>query len=208
MEDAKKQRDIEDTKNLQVANENIAAMLATQNNIKKHQANLLSKEQTIKDTLSQAFEKDYRTRQIDNAKYDEALFKKDQKALELDNAINGKYVGEFTPSQIRALKLYKEGNTSGMRQVELDDLNKALAIIENKVLTAWATKRGMSRIYNPAVVASSTTTRTPQFDVLKKGGTIDNSFQKMILATIKENNKKIENLSKTMTNYFKDIKKK
>lgn len=207
---AKQQQDIEDTKNLAVANKNNQAMLATQNNIKKHQAALVSKEQSIKDTLSQAFEKDYRTRQLENAQYEEALFKKDQKALELDNAINGKYSGELTPSQIQALKLYKAGNTAGMREIERADLNKALEIINNKVLTAWAAKRKMSRVYNPTVTASPASTDTG-FNILpvnKKGGTIDNSFQKMILATIKENNKKIENLSKTMTNYFKDIKKK
>ena len=199
-EKIKTQNDLETTKNLAIADENTAAMQATANNIVKHKLAGMSKEQTIKDTLSQQFENDYRA----NDSLRESLFKKDQTQLELDNAINGNLAG-ITDGQKVLLKKYKDTGTTGLTDLEKQELNRALAIVNDKVLTNWASYKGLSRSYNPS--ASTTPTSTPQYDFRynKKGGKLDN--YKLILSAIKENNKKIEKLSSTMTNYFKDIKK-
>lgn len=199
-EKIKAQNDIEITKNLATANEDTAAMQATANNISKHKLAGMAKEQTIKDTLSQQFENDDRS----NDALRESLFKKDQTQLELDNAINGNITG-ITDGQKAVLKKYKETGTTGLTDLEKQELNKVLAVINDRVLTNWANYKGISRSYTPTPL-STTTSNTIQYNYpYKKGGKLDN--YKLILSAIKENNKKIEKLSSTMTNYFKDIKK-
>lgn len=95
-----------------------------------------------------------------------------------------------------------------MQAIEQQELNKALAIINDRVLTSWANMKGIYRGYISPYNSSSATDETIRYNILKKGGSLTDKNNELLIKSIKEHNKKIDKLSKTMINYFKDIKKK
>lgn len=217
------QQEKENAKNRNaIAGINNAAMAATDSNNRKHEAAYLSKKATIWDTFAKQLEYDAKTEQLEKKAEQNALVKSDIRKQVLDEVLseNGAAKYGLLPAHVAVLRELNSGKT------QLSDEQQKLALEANKIIeelitSRYADWRGLKRYYTetPKISSKQTTTFTPTVvPVEKKGGKIEvagikartadaERFQKLILESIKRNEKSLDRLSKSMVNYVKDIMK-
>ena len=217
------QQEKENAKNRNaIAGINNAAMAATDANNRKHEAAYLSKKATIWDTFAKQLEYDAKTEQLEKKAEQNALVKSDIRKQVLDEVLseNGAAKYGLLPAHVAVLRELNSGKT------QLSDEQKKLAfeankIIEELITDRYADWRGLKRYYTgvPKITSAQTTTFTPTvIPGEKKGGKIEiagikartadaERFQKLIIESIRRNEKSLDRLSKSMVNYVKDIMK-
>lgn len=217
------QQEKENAKNRNaIAGINNAAMAATDSNNRKHEAAYLSKKATIWDNFAKQLEYDAKTEQLEKKAEQNALVKSDIRKQVLDEVLseNGAAKYGLLPAHVAVLRELNSGKT------QLSDEQQKLALEANKIIeelitSRYADWRGLKRYYTetPKISSKQTTTFTPTVvPVEKKGGKIEvagikartadaERFQKLILESIKRNEKSLDRLSKSMVNYVKDIMK-
>lgn len=217
------QQEKENAKNRNaIAGINNAAMAATDANNRKHEAAYLSKKATIWDTFAKQLEYNAKIEQLEKKAGQEALVKSDIRKQVLDEVLseNGAAKYGLLPAHVAVLRELNSGKT------QLSDEQKKLAfeankIIEELITDRYADWRGLKRYYTgvPKITSAQTTTFTPTIiPGEKKGGKIEiagikartadaERFQKLIIESIRRNEKSLDRLSKSMVNYVKDIMK-
>lgn len=218
------QQEKENAKNRNaIAGINNAAMAATDSNNRKHEAAYLSKKHTIWDTFAKQLEYDAKTEQLEKKAEQKALVNSDIRKEVLDEVLseNGGMKYGLTPGHIAVLQELNSGKSISQLS---DDNQKKLAyeaskIIEEQITSRYAKWRGLRRYYESNPKPSTPTKPKVTYTVVdKKGGKIEvagikartadaERFQKLILESIKRNEKSLDRLSKSMVNYVKDIMK-
>lgn len=219
------QQEKENAKNRNaIAGINNAAMAATDSNNRKHEAAYLSKKHTIWDTFAKQLEYDAKTEQLEKKAEQKALVNSDIRKEVLDEVLseNGGAKYGLTPGHVAVLQELNSGKSISQLS---DDNQKRLAyeaskIIEEQITSRYAKWRGLRRYYESNPKPSTTKPKTTYTVVPgdKKGGKIEvagikartadaERFQKLILESIKRNEKSLDRLSKSMVNYVKDIMK-
>lgn len=218
------QQEKENAKNRNaIASINNTAMAAVDANNRKHEAAYLSKKATIWDTLAKQFEYDAKTEQLEKKAEQKALVNSDIRKQVLDEVLseNGAFKYGLSPSHVAVLQELNSGKTISTLST---DEEKKLAIEANKIIeelitSRYAKWRGLRRYYEGTPKINQTTTYTPiVIPGEKKGGKIEvagikartadaERFQKLIIESIKRNEKSLDRLSKSMVNYVKDIMK-
>lgn len=216
------QQEKENAKNRNaIAGINNAAMAATDSNNRKHEAAYLSKKATIWDTFAKQLEYDAKTEQLEKKAEQNALVKSDIRKQVLDEVLSENSAAKYglLPSHVEVLQKLNSGETLSDEQKKLAfEANK---IIEELITGRYADWRGLKRYYTgvPKITSAQTTTFTPTVvPGEKKGGKIEiagikartadaERFQKLIIESIRRNEKSLDRLSKSMVNYVKDIMK-
>lgn len=220
------QQEKENAKNRNaIAGINNAAMAATDSNNRKHEAAYLSKKATIWDNFAKQLEYDAKTKQLEREAEQKALIKADIRKQVLDEVLseNGAAKYGLLPSHVAVLQELNSGKTISTLST---DEQKKLAIEANKIIeelitSRYAEWRGLKRYYTetPTIKSEQPTTFTPTVvPGEKKGGKIEvagikartadaERFQKLIIESIRRNEKSLDRLSKSMVNYVKDIMK-
>ena len=219
------QQEKENAKNRNaIAGINNTAMAAADANNRKHEAAYLSKKYTIWDTFAKQLEYDAKTEQLEKKAEQKALVNSDIRKEVLDEVLseNGGAKYGLTPGHVAVLQELNSGKSISQLS---DDNQKRLAyeaskIIEEQITSRYAKWRGLRRYYESNPKPSTTKPKTTYTVVPgeKKGGKIEvagikartadaERFQKLIIESIKRNEKSLDRLSKSMVNYVKDIMK-
>lgn len=198
------------------AYKNLVAMHATEKNKNDLEQAYLAKKHNIWDTLGKEFQYNAETERLQNQTLQDALIKSDIKNHYMNLAIQDPTKLGFTPSESNLLQQMKSGKTSFADQ-EKQTINGALRKLSELETSSWANYKGLSRWGNPT---SQSTNPVLNFDWLnmgeyKRGGKVvdrykeknADRFQKLILESIKRNEKVLDRLSKNTISYIKDIMK-
>lgn len=198
------------------AYKNLVAMHATEKNKNDQEQAYLAKKHNIWDTLGKEFQYNAETERLQNQTLQDALIKSDIKNHYMNLAIQDPTKLGFTPSESNLLQQMKSGKTSFTDQ-EKQTINGALRKLSELETSSWANYKGLSRWGNPT---SQSTNPVLNFDWLnmgeyKRGGKVVDKykeknadrFQKLILESIKRNEKVLDRLSKNTISYIKDIMK-
>lgn len=198
------------------AYKNLVAMHATEKNKNDQEQAYLAKKHNIWDTLGKEFQYNAETERLQNQTLQDALIKSDIKNHYMNLAIQDPTKLGFTPSESNLLQHMKSGKTSFTDQ-EKQTINGALRKLSELETSSWANYKGLSRWGNPT---SQSTNPVLNFDWLnmgeyKRGGKVVDKykeknadrFQKLILESIKRNEKVLDRLSKNTISYIKDIMK-
>lgn len=218
------QQEKENAKNRNtIAGINNAAMAATDANNRKHEAAYLSKKATIWDTFAKQLEYNAKIEQLEKKAEQKALVNSDIRKEVLDEVLseNGGAKYGLTPGHVAVLQELNSGKSISQLTAEQQKLAiEANRIVEEQITSRYAKWRGLRRYYESNPKPSTTKPKTTYTVVPgeKKGGKIEvagikartadaERFQKLILESIKRNEKSLDRLSKSMVNYVKDIMK-
>lgn len=218
------QQEKENAKNRNaIAGINNTAMAAADANNRKHEAAYLSKKHTIWDTFAKQLEYDAKTEQLEKKAEQKALVNSDIRKEVLDEVLseNGGAKYGLTPGHVAVLQELNSGKSISQLTAEQQKLAiEANRIVEEQITSRYAKWRGLRRYYESNPKPSTTKPKTTYIVVPgeKKGGKIEvagikartadaERFQKLIIESIKRNEKSLDRLSKSMVNYVKDIMK-
>lgn len=218
------QQEKENAKNRNaIAGINNTAMAAADANNRKHEAAYLSKKHTIWDTFAKQLEYDAKTEQLEKKAEQKALVNSDIRKEVLDEVLseNGGAKYGLTPGHVAVLQELNSGKSISQLTAEQQKLAiEANRIVEEQITSRYAKWRGLRRYYESNPKPSTTKPKTTYAVVPgeKKGGKIEvagikartadaERFQKLIIESIKRNEKSLDRLSKSMVNYVKDIMK-
>lgn len=231
------QQEKENAKNKNaIASINRTAQMTTEANNRKHEAAYLSKKATIWDTFAKQLEYDVKTDNIEKKAEQKALVRSDIKKQILDELQSESGAAKYglLPSHVAVLKELNSGKSisdlSEEQQKLMTEVNK---IIEELVTSRYAEWRGLIRYYTGTPKINTEENNDEEVVIVKKekkgddeegaavkkkGGKIEvagikartddaERFQKLIIESIKRNEKTLDRLSKSMVNYVKDIMK-
>lgn len=198
------------------AYKNLVAMHATEANKNAQEQAYLAKKHNIWDTLGKEFQYNAETERLQNQTLQDALIKSDIKNHYMNLAIQDPSKLGFTPSESSLLQQMKSGKTSFTDQ-ERQAINGALRKLSELETSSWANYKGLSRWGNPTSQPLNPTLNLDWINMgeYKRGGKVvdrykeknADRFQKLILESIKRNEKVLDRLSKNTISYIKDIMK-
>lgn len=215
----------------ETSNVNRIAGLSTKANKLKHDAALVARNESNKAGVLAQFEQEAAIKQQENKAAQDALIRSDIHNSMLNKALTDGVSMGLTMEQVELLKQMKNGKTVGsFSQSEQAAIRAAHDIITEAETAAWAEYKGLSR-YNrlvPYLSGQSNANPIENFFVwskdsykgeeYKEGGKIAvanvkartadaERFQKMIIESMKNQDKAMDRLAKSMVNYVKDIMK-
>lgn len=215
----------------ETSNVNRIAGLSTKANKLKHDAALVTRNESNKAGVLAQFEQEAAIKQQENKAAQDALIRSDIHNSMLNKALTDGVSMGLTMEQVELLKQMKNGKTvSSFSQSEQAAIRAAHDIITEAETAAWAEHKGLSR-YNrlvPYLSGQNNPTPIESFFVwskdsykgeeYKEGGKIAvanvkartadaERFQKMIIESMKNQDKAMDRLAKSMVNYVKDIMK-
>lgn len=215
----------------ETSNVNRIAGLSTKANKLKHDAALVARNESNKAGVLAQFEQEAAIKQQENKAAQDALIRSDIHNSMLNKALTDGVSMGLTMEQVELLKQMKNGKTMGsFGPSEQAAIRAAHDIITEAETAAWAEHKGLSR-YNrlvPYLSGQNNSTPIESFFVwskdsykgeeYKEGGKIAvanvkartadaERFQKMIIESMKNQDKAMDRLAKSMVNYVKDIMK-
>lgn len=215
----------------ETSNVNRIAGLSTKANKLKHDAALVARNESNKAGVLAQFEQEAAIKQQENKAAQDALIRSDIHNSMLNKALTDGVSMGLTMEQVELLKQMKNGKTvSSFSQSEQAAIRAAHDIITEAETAAWAEHKGLSR-YNrlvPYLSGQNNPTPIESFFVwskdsykgeeYKEGGKIAvanvkartadaERFQKMIIESMKNQDKAMDRLAKSMVDYVKDIMK-
>lgn len=219
------QHDYEDaTKKINAANINRAAGNATYANIKKHLAT--ESNQKGANYIKGLQEREYYARQKMNDPEQLAQIRSDIHNTALELAVNDGEALGLTPEQVEIYKMLKEGKSvNDLSPEQQQALRVGNNILSQYEQNEWAKYRGLRRFDHARQYAQNQ--EEPDFFTYSDGSYVREAkngaklaiagikartadaerFQKMIIESMKRNDRALDRIAKSMVNYVKDIMK-